>query len=442
MDIVESAALDLPHDFWEPRERDILELRRARQTLHAIGRKHGLTGERVRQISRHAEARLIAECDQREPRWRTATRAFLDEALAVPEADFACLLVREDGLVLDALLREAGAVRPRFWRYDATGYWTSKTGQLRHAMTELISGAPYQGHELGPRAESLGIPAELPCAVLLGGVDPPLIRTSSGTWVRRRSKRTDSAYLWMLDEGEERTAEEIAEALGDEVRAVNAAMRKDDRFQKVPLERTWSLTSWASGRGTPYGDTLEAMLAVLTEHGPVTQKELFSEVTSRYPVSYARLRQCLLSDRLGVLDDGRFDLVERGAVHFDEPEPRRPSNMVSAADDNVIGVVLKVDADMVAGNGIPVHNWLTWRLGLRSAPMKKSFAFNDGGKPLIVSRNTGGAQLSTLRARVTALGTVPGCLITVAFHLSTSTASINHTCGESTCAARGEESNH
>ena len=101
----------------------------------------------------------------------------------------------------------------------------------------------------------------------------------------------------------------------------------------------------------------------------------------------------------------------------------------------VVGIRLSVDSDVLRGSGINVNRWLTWYLGLRTAPATRIFTLVDQPGEVAVKRATSAAQLSSLRAAVLAMDLVEGCTIAVLLHTDNDTATIRHTCGAATCPA-------
>ncbi|MFF3954223.1 hypothetical protein ACFYY1_13545 [Streptomyces sp. NPDC001890] len=304
-------------------------------------------------------------------------------------------------------------------------------------MRELIARAPFREEELKELAAAQGIPDSVPLESILTHPRSPLTRGPAGAWVRRRAKGRDAAYLWLADEGEPRRADTISVAIGGKgERVVAEALRRDDRFRLLRPEGTWALSEWSLPQAGSHSNALEAMLEVLGEHGPLNRSELFALTARSYPVSAARLQQCLISDRIGMTSDGRIDLVERGAVPMEEKEPQRLSHMVTDDTGQVVGVRLRVDREILRGSGVIVHSWLTWYLGLRLAPMSRNFTMDDGSGVLTVRRNTSAAQLSSVRTQVMSAGMTQGCEMAVVLRLDHSTASIRHACDPAACPAR------
>lgn len=424
----------------DDRDRAIAAARAAGRTLDDVGDEHGMSRERARQIQVRVQRALAAAADAVHDGWRSTTRA-VGEAPATPRAAFAAALGVLDHVALDSLLPEAGLGAPRTWAGPLHGWWTTRPDALDAALRELVETAPLRGDELGQAASAVGVPEDLPLAGLLADSGSRLALSPDGHWVRRRARGRDAAYLWLLEAGRPCTADELLRPMSTTtVAAVREALRRDDRFTQIRPEGTWALTEWSHLRLTSYANAVEALVAVVTESGPISQASLFMKVTELYPVTPWRLKQCLLSDQIGETADGLVDLVARGARPIEEEEPPQPDTM--ALEGDVLGVRITVNREVLRGSGVGVHSWLTWCLGLRQAPMSRTFATVDGYAALTVRRRTSNAQVSSLRRHALELGMVEGCVLALLFRLSDETAQVRHGCAEGACPARAAVSHH
>jgi hypothetical protein len=254
--------------------------------------------------------------------------------------------------------------------------------------------------------------------------------------VRTGRTTRDRAYLWLKQQGEPRPAAEIAEAAGSSEHATRENMRRDEAFSQVRPEGTWVLSDWhVDGASNRYASAEEVVVEVLRELGPLDEEQLRVECQRRYPVTGWRITQCLSSNAIGLNSEGRYDLAERGAIPVEDSEPRRPDHIQVSGD--VVGVELPVTHDVLRGSGIPVNRWLTWYLGLRTAPSTRYFKTEDGSGELTVKRATSNAQLSSLRSAAVALGVVQGCKLVLLLRLDSNTASLRHACAAGACPAAG-----
>jgi hypothetical protein len=281
-----------------------------------------------------------------------------------------------------------------------------------------------------------GIPDAVPLHDLMAHDRSPLVSSDNDRWLRRRARGRDAAYLWLLEKGEPLPAEELIEPTGAHTaHAVREALRRDDRFVNIRPVGTWGLTEWSHLRTAPYTNAVDALVAVVTEFGPISKEVLFSKVIELYPVSIWRLNQCLLSDLVGETPAGLIDLSSRGATPIQENEPSKPANMAVDESGKVFGARLTVNSDILRGSGIAINSWLTWQMGLRQAPMSKTFEMGERYAPITVRRGTGTAQISTLRQQVQDLGMAIGCQVLVLLRGDESTAQVLHVCQRGDCPA-------
>lgn len=418
----------------DERERTVITGRAEGRTLDKIGATLGLTRERARQIQNQARRRLSEMADIVQDGWRETTRA-AGAGPATPRAAFAAALGVVDHVALEELLAAAGLDAPRTWAGPLRGWWSADPGALDGALRRLVDTAPFRGDDLDRAASEAGLPAGLPLAWLLSHSESRLDLSSDGHWVRRKARGRDAAYLWLLEAGRPCRADELLTPMAATTgAAVREALRRDDRFRQIRPEGTWALAEWTHLQASTYATAVEAMIAVVTESGPLSRARLFARVTELYPVTPWRLKQCLLSDQLGETPDGLVDLVSRGARPFEEEEPARPDTM--AVEGEVLGVRIPVNRDILRGSGVNVHTWLTWRLGLRQAPMSRTFTTLGDHSPLVVRRGTGSAQFSSLRRHALELKVVDGCVLAVLLRLDDGTARVGHGCAPDTCPAR------
>ncbi|SEQ02845.1 sigma factor-like helix-turn-helix DNA-binding protein [Streptomyces radiopugnans] len=421
---------------FDEREQAVIAGRSEGRTLGEVGAALGLSRERVRQIQNRARKRLTEMADTIQGGWRETARA-AGAGPAAPRETFAAALGVVDHVALEELLAAAGLDAPRTWAGPLRGWWSADPAALGNALRRLVDAAPFLGDDLGRAASQAGLPADLPLVWLLSHSGSRLALSPDGHWVRRKARGRDAAYLWLLEAGRPcRPDELLAPMAATTIAAVREALRRDDRFRQIRPEGTWALTEWTHLRASTYTTAVEAMVAVVTDSGPLSQARLFAKVTELYPVTPWRLKQCLLSDQLGETPDGLVDLVSRGARPFEEEEPAQPDTM--AIEGEVLGVRISVNRDILRGSGVNVHTWLTWQLGLRRAPMSYTFTTPGDHSPLVVRRGTSSAQLSSLRRHALELEVVDGCVLAVLLRLDDNTARVGHGCAPDTCPARRE----
>jgi len=428
-------------DSWrqlDDRTAEVLTRRLGAEGLADIGRTYGVTRERIRQLQLDGEEALLSAQQRHAPDLPDQLGSVLGEATAVPDSRLAAVLPTDAVTGRHALLRVLGAARPRAWSGDLHGWWTRHPGAFETRLRELAAMAPLTRVDAFDAAAALGLPEGLPLDKLLADPDSPLNPHATG-WVRRARVTRDAAYLWLRAEGSPRTASDIARAIGGSERAVRERMRLDDSFAQVRPEGTWALVDWrVAGADSRYASAVDVVVEVLREQGALTLDQLRLESQRRYPVTAWRIQQCLSSNLIGRTDSGLYDLAERGATPIEDQEPRQPDTIKTSPDGKLIGVSLTVDSDVLRGSGLGVNRWLTWYLGLRTAPSTRVFPYSDGPGELTVRRSISSSQISSLRVPVLALDAVEGCQVAVLINLTSGSASVRHTCPADGCPAVGE----
>ncbi len=416
------------------RSQGILSRRLHGDVLEAIGGDVGITRERVRQLQEEAENELLEAQRRHDPGLPHLLLTILGDRAAVPDAEIAQLPRSSINTARAILLRKLGVVTPGTWAGGLPGYWTRKPYDLAARLRQLAALAPMSSSETETAADDLGIPVGLPIEQLLLSPGSKLTNHRLG-WIRVGRVGRDLAYLWLRDQGEPREVSEIATITGTSDHAIRETMRRDDDFAQVRPEGTWALKDWhLPGSDNHYSNAVDVVVDVLRELGALDFDQLRTESQNRYPVTAWRITQCLSSDRVGLMPDGRYNLTERGAVPIEDPEPEKPPTIQSHG--NVVGIQLTVDHDVLRGSGIGVSRWLTWHLGLRTAPSTRHFTLGEGQLgEVTVKRSTSTSQLSSLRTAVLAMNLVEGCTIAVLLRTDNDTASIHHTCDHCPAAA-------
>ena len=417
------------------RSRRMVEDRASGETLLSIGQQHEMSRERVRQLLLKAQDQLCGYADGFVDRWRDDLMA-LTVSPAVSGSEVAAVLGVREHVGAGLLAQAVGAEPPLTWAGRLHGWWTRDPSALEVLLRVGVQEAPLRGEDVAVTFASAGVPPNVPLLELLGHPKSPLVPGVEGSWLRRRARGRDAAYLYLLANGEPCRAEDLLEPTGIRRKpAVTEALRRDERFVQLRLEGKWALAEWPHLNDTSYPNAVEAFVATLTELGPLPKEALFVKVGERYPVTRWRLQQCLLDDRVGMTEDGLIDLVARGAAPIEESEPARPATMAADPAGNVFGIRLTVDKDILRGSGVVVSSWLTWQLGMRQAPMARTFSIAGHPTPIVLKRATSAAQLSSLRVLARENGMVGGCEFVLILCADDSTARIEHACARQYCRA-------
>ncbi|MCR6647275.1 MAG: hypothetical protein NVV70_03715 [Cellulomonas sp.] len=420
------------------RDRTILVRRAAGETLEAIASDLGITRERVRQIQSQKTRELVAVVSRGFPGLDAAVSAGTEMiavtgAPGVAGASWDQFLEIPASTPRDVLIAGLEFRHPDAWSTTIPHWWTRRPDQFDAAMAQLVASAPFSHAETDSIVDALRLPSDY--ATVLDAPGSRLTRHELG-WVRRGRVSRDAAYLWLRAEGEPRSAAVIADAVGVNTHAIAETLRRDEAFVQVRPEGTWGLVDWRlPDVATRYASALDVVVEVLTQRGPMSFQSLRDEVQRLYPVTEWRVRQCLISNLVGVTPTGLYDLAERGAAPVPESEPRQPANIQVAG--NLTGVRLTVSTDLLRGSGLPVNRWLTWHLGLRHAPSSRAFRLPGDHGEVIVRRATSNGQISTLRGPAQTLGVALGCSVTLLLQADTATADLLHTCTPEHCPADG-----
>lgn len=406
----------------------------APETLASIASEHDLTRERVRQLQAKAEKALLASQQAHAPQLPDRLRE-LCVGLAWADDQVVDLIRTDASDAREALLHALGLHRPRTWVGPLRDWWTDDPARLDLRLRELAAAAPLARDELAAAVETMELPQEVPVLQLLGAPASPLVEHDLG-WIRRSRSTRDIAYLWLQQEGAPHTVADISRVTGAPEHAMRENMRRDRDFAQVRPEGTWGLSDWRlDGAESRYASAVDAVVEVLRDRGPLTLQQLRMDTRQRYPVSEWRITQCLSSNLIGLNADGLYDLAERGAQPVEDREPLRPKNIQTTPDGDIVGTAMTVDHQVLRGSGIAVPRWLTWRLGLRTAPSARRFTDTDrAGGEVIVRRATSSSSISSLRSVALALGLGDGCQLVVLLRLSANTCSLRHTC-PGPCAA-------
>ncbi|GAB3996375.1 hypothetical protein GCM10028771_26440 [Nocardioides marmoraquaticus] len=419
------------------RSREVLGRRIDGDTLDLIGQEltPTLTRERVRQIESRANGALLVAQAHHAPTLRDDLEtATVDYPISTAHAlDLMGTAIPTAG---SALLVALGYRHPRGWARPLRDHWTTDRDTLLRRLRRLVALAPLTDDEMGEAAGALGLPEDPTPRSLLDEVDK-LERHELG-WVRTARRTRDLAFLWLRAEGEPRPVADIARAAGCADQAARENMRRDPAFAQLRPEGTWALTDWRSpGAENRYSSALDVLIETLRDLGPLGQDELRVEVQRRYPVTDWRVTQCLSSHAIGRTPDGRWDLAERGAVPVEDTEPTQPDTIRCVG--TVVGVTLPVNHDLLRGSGLGVSRWLTWRLGLRTAPTTREFQLPDDLGTVRVTRSISNSQVSSLRRVAQRLGLVEGCDLTLLLHVDDDTATVRHTCAAHACPRPPED---
>jgi Sigma-70, region 4 len=415
------------------RQREVLIRRAAGDTLDEIGIDHSISRERVRQLQKHSEKALVEAAAQHDPSLLARVAIAIGDRPAVAREEVASELPPADPGAHTAMLRVLKIANPRTWDGDLTAWWTRKPDELDRRLRRIVELVPLSHDDMAAALDQVGLTMTSPVTELLASAESKLVQHDLG-WCRPARSGRDLAFLWLQQQGAPRRAADVAAIAGTSEHAIRETMRRDDAFAQVRPEGTWALSDWhVPGADSRYSTAEETVIEVLRDLGPLDLTDLRAESQRRYPVSSWRITQCLSSAMIGRLEDGRYDLAERGAKPVEDREPKRPDNI--QARGHTVGLRMEVTHDVMRGSGIPVNRWLTWYLGLRVVPSVRRFVLVEPSGELTVKRASSNAQISSLRTAVQALDLVEGCEIALVLNTETDTARLRHICASEHCPA-------
>lgn len=391
-----------------------------RTTLAAIGEYYGVTGERIRQLQVKATEKVIQEISSRLVAGVDPAHINTAPVIDIEDLTDAVSASPTGASLARILLENTLDMSPL---PSTQGLWARDPSAIDTALQTLTINGPISVSDWDARVSDTGLPAN---AIEALGITDKLILVD-GHWIRADRERLDRVTLILRDHGGEATTTQILEQLTEDVdeRALNEFLRRQPTLHRDSLRKIWTFNDGNTQTG--YTSTLPALIHVLETHGPLTRTETIDMVRSLHPVTDWRILQCLSDSRIGVMPDGRYWLVEHGAMRHEDAEPPQPENMTASGD--VIGVKLTVDKDVLRGSGIPTQRWLAWRLDLHTVPSEIVFhATNNTDGELTVRRMHGNTAFSSLRTAVLNLGLAEGCDFILLMRTEARTWEVHHSC--------------
>lgn len=426
--------LELAWSRLEGRVQVVLERRVAGDTLDAIGRDLGVTRERIRQLQRAGIGSLIAAQESGAPDLRDRIRQGVAGQSGVLESSLVQISRLERSLARDLLFYEFGLVHPKIGSLVYSNLWTLDALVMASQVRRLYSILPCSRDDFLSSAEEVGMPGAIDLTDVGVLRELGVISLNLG-FVRLKREVRDSAFLWLQNEGEPRQVADISSAVhATSHHALREMLRREEAFVQIRPEGTWALADWRLPQmAKGYENALDVVIEVLRDQGPLALTQLQTEVQIRYPVSTWRVQQCLSSNMIGLNADGYMDLVERGAKPIEDDEPKKPDHISESG--SVIGLLLDVGRDLLRGSGLGVNRWLTWRLGLRTAPSSRHFRLSHDAGDVVVRRGLSNAQISSLRVPAIRLGVSVGCSVVLLLRTDSDSADLVHRCSEGECPA-------
>ena len=302
----------------DPKLLTVLDLRVDR-TLAEVGRAFGVTRERIRQLEEKGNRFLIPIVREwaipYEGRWNTQLHALavaeeelfgsLRDSQIDPEAQN-----RMGRLALASLF--PSAMHPVGFRGNALhGWWTLEPAKLSRTLRTVARSCPLTDSELDAVLAHAGVPPSVPARSIFDTIGSPArFHLTARAWVRSRARHRDAAVALLREAGRPSSSSDLARSLGLTVRALYMNLARDQRVRQLRPSGEWTLTDWTNEEDweSMFASTLEAVVGVLRESGPLRRNELVRRVIDVYPVSPWAILNALESDRVGTTSSGSWDL--------------------------------------------------------------------------------------------------------------------------------------
>jgi len=413
----------------EPGRIAILDFR-LDHTQESVGDRIGVTRQRTQQLEQKARAQvtpvILSWAEPFKQRWATQLEAVavsekeLFDALCDPAID----LEGQSRLARIALMATfPQAVHPATFREGVlTGWWTTDRLGLQRSLRSITRNCPLSETELDSLLERLNVPQTLPSRLVLQVPGSPVRYYSSVcAWVRSRASHRDAAVSVLHDAGRPLAPAVLASRLGQSVRALNANLARDHRVRQIRPTGLWTLVDWIAPEddAAAFQSTVDAVVAVLGEQGPLRRKELVRRVIDVYPVSPWAIHNALESPRVGRTSSGAWDIAERGAQTAIKRPPRRPQMVTETGDGRLLAFVRTVDSELMRGSGSPISSYVGWRIGLKQPGDRRTFS-SAIYPPISIRRSFGTCSVSTLRLHARALSAILGDELLITLELPAS----------------------
>jgi hypothetical protein len=386
----------------------------ARPTLQELGKKFGVTRERVRQLEgKAAPAVRQALGTQRfaPVRWRAED---LSDVLGVAVPADSELLSNALSWATRGLDEPPGCEKDELmlWLagpYDADSGWLIRSGQsLRRLFATFASRVAddwlIDEDDASHVLDELGVATSvLHDFVELMGT---WRRIDDACWVRWMGAVGDKAEIVLRLVGEPRSVDEINDHIGEghAASSLRNALASDPRFVRIDKAGNFALSEW--GMEEYSGIANEIVERIERAGGEVDLEDLVSEFVSSFGVSQNSIRMYAASPAF---------ILQNGRVRLRNPaEPYKPDDRVFRVRGLYVGVsghVIvhdMVDNDVLRGSGRQLPEPAAASLGMQPGD-RLAFAFQDGSVVVSWPRTSVmGPSLGSVRRVAAKLGLEAG----------------------------------
>jgi hypothetical protein len=398
----------------DPKLLTVLDLRLDR-TLADVGRVFSVSRERIRQLEEKGR-RLLTPIVRDwaapyEQRWKAQLNTvavgedelFRDLRDQQVDADAQNRLGR---LALMALF--PSATHPVGFKGNVLqGWWTLDPAALSGRLRRVARNCPLTDSELDAVLVHASVPPSVPARTIFHTIgSPALFHRTALAWVRSRARHRDAAVALLRQAGKPLSSSALAQSISLTSRALYMNLVRDQRVRHLRPSGDWILSDWADEEDSDsiFASTLEAVVGVLRESGPLKRTELVRRVIDVYPVSPWAVLNALESDQVGKTPSGSWDLTERGSQPVGpKPQPSKPSSVSESPDGHFLTFSREIDSELIRGSGLVMKPYVAWRIGLAKPGMKR--VFTSSIHPAIALRRSfGSCSISTLRQQASTLG--------------------------------------
>src|SRR5260370_24176951 len=111
----------------------------------------------------------------------------------------------------------------------------------------------------------LDIPDSVPATKVLDAVGSPVrFNDVARAWVRRDARDRDATWIVLQRQGEPLSIQQICLSVGNDLRAMEEALRRDGRFVRLNPGDRWAISECGI-KASPLTTTLQAVIYVLRE---------------------------------------------------------------------------------------------------------------------------------------------------------------------------------
>ena len=385
---------------------------RSRRTLRELGDDLGVTRERVRQLDRSLFNRLsayIASVPGRSISWRVGTirrtagvavpAARVEELLAPPpnSTDYSSLLLQLAGPYIES----------QGWLVLQSELAADPTPSILEMTDEF---GVIDMNAAGEALRHWGLPEDLHAEWMISRGSVRKFRNQLVRWNRSTEEKLSFA---LKEIGRPASAERIMEYIGLDlgVRTIKNVMSIDDRFMRADRTK-FALTSW----GLPeYKGVAHSIHDLLAQSGPKEIKEIAAQLEADFGINRTTTAQYCGQLPAFIVETGRVRLRREDEPYTYRGIAVRNAKGIFALKEERVGLLLRVDQDVLRGSGRPFSKAASQILKL----LPKDRLIFSGPKDLSLvvgfpDISISGPTLGSIRALADAAGARLGdCLLLV-----------------------------